>query len=93
VHSAARSHGPRNAEERRDYCAPAALGYPWLVQAWNPPYSAETLVKPLFCRMSAAPALDSSLGHVQYVTIGLSFGRVLDIDSMLANGMCNAPGM
>jgi hypothetical protein len=43
--------------------------------------------------MSAAPALVSSAGHVQYVTIGLSLGSRSTDPSMFANAAWTAPGM
>ena len=75
------------------YFAPVATGYPRRRHDSKPPYRASTLVKPLRLRMSAAPALDSSAGHVQYVTIGLFFDNDGIIVSMLASGMFIAPSM
>jgi len=40
---------------------------------------------PAFCMMSAEPALDSSAGHVQYVTIGLSLGKYDKYASVLGS--------
>ena len=64
-----------------------------LVQAPNPPKSAETSWMPMDFMMSAELALDSSAGHVQYVTTGFPFGMRSIIDCVLAMGMFRAPGM
>ena len=72
---------------------PVLVAPPAFCHAWKPPKRAETLDTPLFCRMSAAPALDSSAGHVQYVMIGFPLGIVSNCVSMLANGMLIAPAM
>ncbi len=57
------------------YDCPDTTGYLAACHAAKPPFSAETLRIPPRFMISAAPALDSSAGHVQYVTIGFSRGR------------------
>jgi len=72
---------------------PVFIGRPRLRHASRPPDNADTFVTPLFIRMSAAPALDSSAGHVQYVTIGFPFGKESACPSIDAIGMPRAPAM
>ncbi len=72
---------------------PVSVGKPAFRQASRPPTRAATLLIPLFCMRSAARALDSSAGHVQYATIVLSLGRYGAWLSTNDSGMCNEPGM
>jgi hypothetical protein len=73
--------------------SPDAVGYPNPSHARKPPRRAEAPWMPFLSRMSTELALVSSAGHVQYVTIGLSFGRFEISPSSCAIAMCSAPGM
>lgn len=72
---------------------PAVTGNARLRQASKPPRSAVVLRMPAVLSWSAARALDSSLGHVQYVTIGLSRGRYGTSPAIRLSGMCIEPVM
>ena len=65
---------------------PSRVAKPACFQESNPPASAEASIPAVF-RMSAAPALDSSAGHVQYVTIGFPPRSQGTSPSMRDNGM------
>jgi hypothetical protein len=73
---------------------PVSIGWPVCRQFANPPRSARASVNPSFRSVSAARALVSSAGQLQYVTIG--FPSLRNCSRLLvtaSNGIDMAPGM